>query len=175
MRFWPQALLAFVVWVLLAWPVDVEARTVASADLLAGAVVAVLVAAVASSDRGAPLLRVLDPRRWAWAVVFLGVLAVHVLRANLDVARRVLTPSLPIRPGIVRIRTGLTSPAGQTLLANAITLTPGTLTVDVGAEPGVLYVHWIDVEQPDVQAATERIAGRFERLIARVVEGGRDA
>ena len=47
--------------------------------------------------------------------------------------------------------------------------------MDVSDQPGVLYVHWIDVKQLDVQAATERVAGRFERLIARVIEEERHA
>lgn len=175
MRFWPQFLLAWAAWVLLAWPVDAETGAIERVDLIVGAIVALAVAFVASSDHGAPLSRVLDPRRWLWALAFLAVLTWHVLWANLDVARRVLSPSLPIRPGIVEIHTPLKSTAGQTLLANAITLTPGTLTVDVGSEPGVLYVHWIDVERGDAQAATERIAGRFSRLLARVIEEDRDA
>lgn len=167
MSFGPQFVVVYLAWVLLVWPAE---GTPGALDLIAGAAVAGLVAWIARTEGGAPLSRLLDPRRWGWAVAFVAVLVGHVVLANLDVARRVLSPSLPIRPGIVKIRTGLVSDAGRTLLANAITLTPGTLTVDVGSEPGVLYVHWIDVEGPDVEAATQRIAGRFERLIAKIVE-----
>lgn len=65
--------------------------------------------------------------------------------ANLDVAYRVVTGR--IRPGIVRLDHGLTSDLGITLLANSITLTPGTLTVAVDEETGVLYVHMINVPE----------------------------
>ena len=50
------------------------------------------------------------------------------LAANLDLARRVLTPSLPIRPAMVLVSTSLRSDLGRLVLANSITLTPGTLT-----------------------------------------------
>ena len=88
-----------------------------------------------------------------------------LVRANLDVARRVLTPSLPIRPGVVEVRTGLQSSLGRLLLANSITLTPGTLTVDVQDER--ILVHWIDCPpEIDVEQATRAIAASFERHIS---------
>ena len=172
MKFGSHLLVCFVAWVLLAWPMSSHPEVLPRADLLAGAVVAGLVAAVARSDDGASLSSLLDVRRWPWALAFLGVLVLHVVIANLDVARRVLTPALPIRPGIVKIKTGLRSEVGLSILANAITLTPGTLTMDVGREPGVLFVHWIDVMPEDGQAATQRVAGRFEWLIARMIREG---
>ena len=61
--------------------------------------------------------------------------------ANIRLARVVLSPSLPIKPGIVKVRTGLKSKMGRLLLANSITLTPGTLTVAL--EDEWLYVHWV--------------------------------
>jgi multicomponent Na+:H+ antiporter subunit E len=54
------------------------------------------------------------------------------------------------------------------LLANTITLTPGTLTVDVIGE--YLYIHWIDVVTKDIEEATKIIAGDFENLIKSIVE-----
>ncbi|MFP4210281.1 MAG: Na+/H+ antiporter subunit E [Alkalispirochaeta sp.] len=55
-----------------------------------------------------------------------------LILANLDVARRVLSPQVPVQPGIVAVRTGISSDIGRLLLANSITLTPGTLTLDAG-------------------------------------------
>ena len=54
-----------------------------------------------------------------------------VVRANIDVARRIWDPALPIRPAWRRLDTRLTTPMERTLYANSITLTPGTLTTDV--------------------------------------------
>jgi multicomponent Na+:H+ antiporter subunit E len=114
----------------------------------------------------APLL--LAPLRLLWALIYLPVLLSHVIRANVDVAYRVLHPKLPIRPGIVRARTTLRSPSGRVLLANSITLTPGTLTVDLVGD--VLYVHRIHVPEGDADDATERELRHFEYFIRRIFE-----
>lgn len=95
------------------------------------------------------------------ALVYPMVFLKALLLSNLDVARRVLTPSLPIHPGIVRVKTQLKSPLGRLVLANAITLTPGTLTVESHDE--WLYIHWVDVKDGTVDAATEAIVRQFER------------
>jgi multicomponent Na+:H+ antiporter subunit E len=87
-----------------------------------------------------------------------------LVRANLDVARRVLTPSLPIRPAVVAVHTNLTSSLGKLLLANSITLTPGTLSVDVQGDH--ILVHWIDCPPgTDLAGATRGISESFERHI----------
>ena len=96
------------------------------------------------------------------------VLFLYVVRANLDVAYRVLHPALPIRPGIVRARTSLKTPAGRVLLANSITLTPGTLSVDLADD--VLYIHRIHVPEEDPDGDTERSLARFETFIRRIFE-----
>ena len=88
-----------------------------------------------------------------------------LIRANLDVARRVLSPSLPIHPAVVDVRTSLKSRLGRLLLANSITLTPGTLSIDVQGDR--LLVHWIDCAPGrDMDSATRAIAESFERHIS---------
>ncbi|MFE8032704.1 Na+/H+ antiporter subunit E [Thiohalocapsa marina] len=87
----------------------------------------------------------------------------ELVRSNLNLARVVLSPDLPVNPGIVKVRTRLQSPMGRLLLANAITLTPGTLTVELQDE--WLYVHWVQVESADIDAATARIVAGFERYL----------
>ncbi len=102
-------------------------------------------------------------------LAYLRVFLVALVRANVDVARRVLSPSLPINPGVVKIRTGLRSDLGRLLLANSITLTPGTLTVDV--EEDRLLIHWITVPPGvDLESATQQIAAEFERHLSGFVE-----
>ena len=87
-----------------------------------------------------------------------------LVRANLDMARRVLSPSLPLNPAVVEVETRLQSPLGRLLLANSITLTPGTLSVDV--REGRILVHWVDCAPgTDLEAATRAIAASFERHI----------
>jgi multicomponent Na+:H+ antiporter subunit E len=77
---------------------------------------------------------------------------------------------MPINPGIVKIKTRLKSEAALTFLANSITLTPGTLCVDIEKDEGVLYIHWINVKNKDIIKATEHISERFEKIIEKVFE-----
>ena len=79
------------------------------------------------------------------------------------VLRLVLSPRLRFRPGIFTFPLTLTRDFEITLLANLITLTPGTLSVDVSDDRRTLYVHAIDCPDPD--AARRDIAQGFERLI----------
>ena len=87
----------------------------------------------------------------------------ELVRSNLRLARIVLSPALPIEPAIVRVRTRLRSRMGRLMLANSITLTPGTLTVEMEGE--WLYVHWVQVETIDTEEATLRIVAGFERYL----------
>jgi len=84
-----------------------------------------------------------------------------LINANIDVARRVLSPQINIKPQMVKVKTSMESDLGKLLLANSITLTPGTLSVDVIDEH--IQVHWIDC--PDVKSIDETtalIVGKFE-------------
>jgi len=134
-------------------------------ELVAGVVAALLVTAVAG-----PRLGIFTGIRLTLAAPFhllayLGSFAVALVRANLDVARRVVSPSLPIRPGVVAVRTGLKSRLGRLVLANSITLTPGTLTVDIQGD--TLLIHWIDCPPGlDIEGATGAIVGSFERHLS---------
>jgi len=91
----------------------------------------------------------------------------ELIKANLDVASRVLNPALPIHPGIVEVKTGMLSPLGKLVLANSITLTPGTLTLDVKGDR--MFIHWIDVRSQDIDAATAAIVGAFEGTLKEIV------
>ncbi|MFQ5848554.1 MAG: Na+/H+ antiporter subunit E [Candidatus Methylomirabilales bacterium] len=70
-------------------------------------------------------------------------------KANLQVAYLALHPKMPIRPGIIAFRTRHRSPLGTTVLANSITLTPGTLTMDVTPDGQTLYIHTLDIGDPE--------------------------
>ncbi|HOO99175.1 MAG TPA: Na+/H+ antiporter subunit E [Bacteroidales bacterium] len=110
----------------------------------------------------------LQPRRWFWGLVYLVVFIWACIRANFDVAYRVLSPAMPIKPGIVKVRTSLKSEFAKTLLANSITMTPGTLTVDIIGDD--FYVHWIYIRSADPDVYTSMIMGRFEKYIKKIVE-----
>jgi len=105
----------------------------------------------------------LTPRALATTVAYVFHYLKALIGANLNVAAIVLSPDLPLNPGIVTVRTRLKSAMGRMLLANSITLTPGTLTVDIDGE--LLHIHWVCVDSPDIEAATQAIVAGFERYL----------
>jgi len=157
--------LGFAIWLILAWSFDLQ---IVVAGAIASAVVAVLFHEVLPKE-----YRIfISPVRIFWALVYLPVFFYYVVKANFDVVYRALHPKMPINPGIVKIKTNLKTDSGITALANSITLTPGTLTVDLARhqEENFLYVHWINVKSDDVEQATRLIARRFEWFIERIFE-----
>ena len=80
-------------------------------------------------------------------------LAGQIVKANIDVARRILSPSLPISPTFIDLPVSQRSELGQVIYANSISLTPGTVSVD--AEDGTITVHSLSREGVDVLARGE--------------------
>ena len=103
------------------------------------------------------------PRAFLAAIQFLVYFFKEMIKSNIRLATIVLDPVLPIDPGIVKVRTKLKSPMARLLLANSITLTPGTLTLELDGE--WLYIHWVTVDSTDIEAATESIVAGFERYL----------
>jgi multicomponent Na+:H+ antiporter subunit E len=160
-------ILGFVIWLLLTWPVvdgkiDVQ---VVVAGLITSIIVALLFHEILPKEHHV----FVSPVRIFWFLVYVPVFFYYVVKANFDVVYRALHPQMPIRPGIVKIKTNLKTESGITALANSITLTPGTLTVDL-TDDGFLYVHWINVRSDDVEQATKFIAQRFEWFLKRIFE-----
>ena len=160
-------ILAFIVWVTLTWPfadgrIDIQ---VIIAGLIASLIVAILFHEILPQEHTV----FISPIRIFWALVYMPVFFYYVIKANLDVVYRALHPRMPINPGIVKIKTNLKTESGITALANSITLTPGTLTVDL-TDDGFLYVHWINVKSDDVEQATDFIARRFEWFLQKIFE-----
>lgn len=99
-------------------------------------------------------------------IVYLVVFLKNLVLSNWDVAKRVIDPKLPINPGIVEIKTNLKEDYKKLILANSITLTPGTITMDVKNES--LFIHWIDVTTTDIAKASQEIAGDFEKVLLKL-------
>lgn len=149
--------LLFVFWLLLTGSLD-------PAELIAGLLVALVVTLISRPHLSIFSGLRLTPGALPAFLAYLGVFFVALIRANLDMARRVLSPTLPLQPALVEVRTELQSPLGRLILANSITLTPGTLTVDVKDE--ILLIHWIDAPAGiDIEGATETITRQFERYL----------
>ena len=101
-----------------------------------------------------PSLRLL--RYWLW-------LGGEIIRSSLDVSRIVLHPKLPISPRVIDVKAGAEHPFYQVILGNSITLTPGTLSIDV--HEGVIKVHALTED-----GARSLEAGEMNRRVAALQE-----
>ena len=146
MKFLITAVVAYVAYLLLT----IGSGTVvlwSTAELILGAVLAVVVGAVWGNRFIGKNLRMVNPVRWFTFLVYLFPFFFAMAKANFDVAYRVITGR--INPAIVKINPNLKNDLSLTILATSITLTPGTLSVDVNPETNELYVHWINID-PEV-------------------------
>lgn len=114
------------------------------------------------------------PIHLGWHVfVYMPWLLLEIIKANLDVARIILHPRLPISPRIVTVKTSQRSELGQVIYANSITLTPGTVSLRI-------YDDNIDVHAISAEAAAALGAGDMDRRVSRVdaaheaAPGGKD-
>jgi multicomponent Na+:H+ antiporter subunit E len=104
------------------------------------------------------------PKRWRRIPTSLAALAVYIviltwdlIMSGIQVARIVLSPSLPVRPGVTAIPSGAHSELDKALSAHAITLTPGEVVIEMDNQ-GVMYTHCLDLE------ATKKHAGDAQKL-----------
>jgi multicomponent Na+:H+ antiporter subunit E len=162
-------IISYIIWFLLVWPFDPVTGELKMQSTLVGIAVALFVGLYLGDKIPKQIGIGAVFRRIFWIIIYIPYFSWYVILANFDVVYRVIHPEMPIHPGIVKVKTNLKSPAGRTMLANSITLTPGTLTVDI-TDDGHLYIHWINVQAQDVEGATEHIVGRFERMIRRMFE-----
>ena len=148
--------LSMLVWLALTCSLDLQ-------DVLAGAAICVLLSLLLNSYYLRLGLPVMSAKRIAFFAVYLVVLFWQIIKANFDVAYRVIHPRMPIRPGIVVIKTRLKSDIAKMVLANSITLTPGTFTLDIIGEN--LLIHWINVKTEKPEEAALLVSERFERYL----------
>jgi multicomponent Na+:H+ antiporter subunit E len=100
-------------------------------------------------------------------LVFLWELFISSLR----VAWEVITPGWTMKPGIIRIPLDVKTDAEITMLANLISLTPGTLTLDVSPDHSELYVHAMYLDPADVESVARNTKRTFERLVLNAIKG----
>jgi multicomponent Na+:H+ antiporter subunit E len=156
--------IAFIVWCLLNWFPDIQ-------HITTGILVAMLVTWLTGDIFiKRPYVFKDISRYWNFFFLYVPVFLWEMIKANFDVAFRVIHPKLPINPGIVKVSTTLKNDVALTFLANSITLTPGTLVVDIDRDDNVLYVHWIDVKAKDAETATKRIVRLFEGILKKVFD-----
>jgi multicomponent K+:H+ antiporter subunit E len=151
---------AYALLLALFWLLLVNELSLAQAvlGLLLGAAVA---AATFGAVAGLPQLR-----RPIVALRLLAVFAYDIVVANLAVARAALSPRLPIRPRFVRVPLDLREPVPAALLAGMVTLTPGTVSVDLDLDAGVLVVHGLLVD--DEARIAAGIKTRYEARLKEI-------
>lgn len=142
------AVILFALWLVISATYD-------PAHVVVGAVVSVLVAWL---NPALPHMRRLS---WPAAIAYQPWLFGRILKSGIHVSRLILDPKLPIKPQLIKHETKFKTDGELVSLGNSITLTPGTITVEVG--PGELLVHAIDDE-----SRKDLLDGRFEEKIGRV-------
>ncbi len=135
-------------------------------ELTIGILFSLILAVVLSSSYAELGLPPLSVRRIVYFCIYHVVLLKEIIIANIDVAYRVIHPKMPIRPGIVVIKTGLKQDIAKLILANSITLTPGTFTLDIIGD--MLLIHWINIKDEHVDQATRIIGERFEKYLRKI-------
>lgn len=158
--------LCYAFWILLTW-------SFAGQELIMGAVVSLAVALFSARffihEKPA---RLLNPRRLGSLIVYVFVFLGELIKANVDMARRCFGGCRKVNPGVIKVPVDLDGDYAEAMLANSITLTPGTITLDIAqqGEQTYYYIHWIDVTETDGKKAGEIIKGRMEKWIRRIWE-----
>jgi len=146
--------ICLLMWVLLT-------ASFAKDELISGAIIALVISLIS-----APKMKILNGLRLHAGFLFallryLLYFLYALLKANLNLAKRVLSPDMKIHPRMVEINTTMQSDLGKLFLANSITLTPGTLTVDV--YDNRMLVHWIDCPtHVNIEETTKAVVSKFE-------------
>lgn len=172
--FLSAAILCYIFWLLITGQIVSIFTGGASAQvLIAGVIVSVLTALfTARFFIHTKAFYLFNPVRFIIMLFYCLIIFMWELtKANIDVALRAFGLK-KINPGIVKIETELKSEYAQSMLANSITLTPGTITMDIAESAGktYYYIHWIDVATTDIGQASDGIKGTMEKWIRRIWE-----
>ncbi len=140
MKFLNLFVLAYLVWLMLT-------SSLAPQELVAGLIVAALAAFIGMASIP-DFPNVLNPVHVLWFLVYVPVFLWELIKANVHMAYLVLHPRLPIKPAILKVPVPLKRPLSKVAVANSITLTPGTLSVDVRDDS--VYVHCVDPSEKEL-------------------------
>jgi multicomponent Na+:H+ antiporter subunit E len=165
-------ILCFVTYLLLTTGSGTDLWIWSYEEIILGLILSIIVGGVTGKILVKKNLRMANPARWFKFLAYVfGPFFAGMAKANIDVAYRVITGK--INPGIVQISPGLKTDLGISLLANSITLTPGTLTVDIDDDNNDLYIHWINVKKEAIKKKPvdcKYICGNFPKWVRRIAE-----
>ncbi len=159
-RFTATAVISFVIYILLVLPLK-------PGELVIGLGVAVISAVILAGylpfDR-----RVFNPLRLLRGLVYAPYFLWKMIVANIEIALIVINPVLRIKPSIVKGKTILKSKEGQLLLTSSITLTPGTLSIDL--KDDAVYIHRVSTDKTGTEETKAEVIHPFEKFIKGVTE-----
>ena len=160
MKYVTTFLVLFIVYILLAGFVVEE--------LILGALISLILTLIITKYVNYKIDYLFPVKLVKFVFVYLFVFIWQLILANIDVARRVLSLKIPLNPGIIKVKTKLKGDFGKLTLANSITLTPGTLSIDVDEEN--IYVHTVDVKGETSEEKETHIKEPFETILGGIFE-----
>ena len=135
-------------------------NSIAFANIVVGLIVSVTIALLYTRSFKSNDIEMISPY---WLGVYIVVFLKNIILSNIQISKRILRKDMKLAPAIVAVKTDLKSDWKKLLLANSITLTPGTLTLDVKGD--TLYIHTIEY---DKEKKKEDIIKEFQDVIARI-------
>ncbi len=142
-------ILLFLVWIGLTNSLNIQ-------ELIVGAIVSFIIAKFFTPNREFNIKDLAVKY-----IKFIPIFFKNLIESNIAVAKIVLNPKLPINTAIVKLKTDLTNEHDRLILANAITLTPGTITVEL--RDSELFIHILNLDSFDRAKLQDNIIGELER------------
>ncbi len=154
-KFSVSFILLFIGWIMFT-------GSLSRAELLAGIAVSIIIAWLCGKFMffESPY-QLFNPKSILNLIIYLFILLYSEIKSHIDTASRIITGN--INPAIIKITTHQTTDFTKTLVANSITLTPGTLTVKIGKNHKDLYIHCLDY------SPGKNISGLFEKHAKKVI------
>ena len=151
----------FIIWMGLTMPLNIQ-------EVIIGATVSIFVSLLAMS-RISTGLDALYPWRLFILLVYVPYFIYKMIIANVELALIVLNPKLPIKPAILKGKTILKKTSSKIWLANSITLTPGTLTVDIKGDD--FYIHCVKPKEETSEWLEKDVLRPFEKFLKGGIDG----
>ncbi|MEA3265561.1 MAG: Na+/H+ antiporter subunit E [Candidatus Fermentibacteria bacterium] len=156
-----SSVVLFGIWLSLTLSFDLQ-------EIILGMVVSVLAAVAVKGALTGNLLRLLSPGKFLAVVGYVLFFLAQMVKANIDIFFRIFRPVIPIRPGIVRASLTLKSERARAIVANSITLTPGTITIDIIGDE--IFIHWVFLPGGDVHSETQAMVDSFAVRLEKIFE-----
>ncbi len=153
--------LSWAFWLLLTWSVK-------PAPVITGMVVALITSLLFGQYFYTSIYKLRQFRRFFTVIPFLAFFTWQTIKANFDVAWRVLHYRVPIQPAIIKIPLKVQTEMGRAVLSCALTMTPGTIVIDILDD--CMYVHWIYVDKKDPDTYTRNRIRKYEQYIQTIFD-----